>query len=196
MAYFFISYTGADTQWAEWVAWTLEDEGHRATLQKWDFRPGGNFVLEMQKAAATAERTIAILSPDYLKSSFAAPEWVAALADDPTGSKFKLIPVRVRECELGGLWKAIINIDLIGTDVIEAKKRLIEGLHVGRIKPAQAPKFPGGSRSPRRTAPFPGTESDPMTYVPKLRRGATDLDQRQFVRAALSNIRQYSLKVH
>ena len=36
MARFFVSYTGADTQWAEWVAWTLEDEGHEATLQKWD----------------------------------------------------------------------------------------------------------------------------------------------------------------
>lgn len=191
MARFFVSYTGADTQWAEWVAWTLEDEGHEATLQKWDFRPGGNFVAEMQRAAATAERTIAILSSDYLESSFATPEWVAALADDPTGSKFKLVPVRVRECELVGLWKAIIHIDLVGADEAEAKRRLIEGLHMGRAKPAKAPKFPGQTSPSRGTAPFPGPPSASAPYIPKMRRGSTDLDQRRFVRAGLGRIRQY-----
>ena len=67
------SLTGA--AWAEWVGWLLEKAGARVILQAWDFVPGSNFVLEMQRAAASAGRTIAILSPDYLKSRFAAPEW-------------------------------------------------------------------------------------------------------------------------
>jgi hypothetical protein len=54
------------------------------------------FVLEMQRAAAAAERTIALLSPDYLKSRFAAPEWAAAFEQDPEGMKRSLIPVRVQ----------------------------------------------------------------------------------------------------
>jgi hypothetical protein len=191
MARFFVSYTGVDTQWAEWVAWTLEHEGHEIILQKWDFRPGGNFVVEMQRAAATAERTIAILSPDYLNSSFATPEWIAALADDPTGSKLKLVPVRVRECELGGLWKAIIHIDLVGADEAEAKRRLIEGLNMGRAKPAMAPKFPGDISPSRQTAPFPGRRSASAPYIPKMRRGSTDLDQRQFIRTGIGQIRNY-----
>jgi hypothetical protein len=41
-------------------------------IQAWDFRAGANFVLEMQQAAATAERTIAVLSQKYLESSFTA----------------------------------------------------------------------------------------------------------------------------
>ena len=81
---FFISYTGVDRGWAEWIAWTLEEAGFSVVLQAWDFlAPGSNFVLEMQRAAVGASRTIAVLSPDYLTSHFAAPEWAAALAGDP-----------------------------------------------------------------------------------------------------------------
>ena len=47
---FFISYNKADREWAEWIAWQLEKDGFSTVLQAWDFRPGCNFVLEMQKA--------------------------------------------------------------------------------------------------------------------------------------------------
>src|SRR5260370_37865821 len=100
---FFISYASPDREWAEWVGWVLEEAGASVVLQAWDFVPGSNFVLEMQRAATSAERTIAILSPDYLKSRFAAPEWAAAFAQDPEGMKRSLIPVRVRDCALEGL---------------------------------------------------------------------------------------------
>src|SRR5829696_4725671 len=42
---FFISYTGADQAWAEWIAEQLEAAGYTTLLQAWDFRPGENFVL-------------------------------------------------------------------------------------------------------------------------------------------------------
>jgi len=71
---FFISYNKADRNWAEWIAWQLEDAGYTTVLQAWDFRPGSNFVLEMQQASAQAARTIAVLSPDYLASRFTQPE--------------------------------------------------------------------------------------------------------------------------
>jgi hypothetical protein len=83
---FFVSYSGADRAWAEWIAWVLEEAGYTVVLQAWDFRPGSNFVLEMQQAAAQAERTIAVFSPDFLASRFTAPEWAAAFARDPTGA--------------------------------------------------------------------------------------------------------------
>ena len=59
---FFVSYTAADRAWAEWIAHTLEANGHRCAVQAWDFRPGADFVVEMHKAASQAERTIAVLS--------------------------------------------------------------------------------------------------------------------------------------
>jgi hypothetical protein len=56
--HFFISYTGADRVWAEWIAWQLEEAGHKVKILAWDFSPGGNFVVEMQKATVECERTI------------------------------------------------------------------------------------------------------------------------------------------
>ena len=105
---FFISYTSVDRAWAEWIGWVLEEEGMSAVLQAWDFAAGSNFVLEMDRAAGQAPRTIAVLSPDYLKSQFAAPEWAAAIAKDPDGFKRLLVPVRVHECRIEGLLKSIV----------------------------------------------------------------------------------------
>jgi len=73
---FFISYTAVDVRWAEWIAWVLEEKKKCTTmLQAWDFVPGSNFVLEMQKATSSTSRTIAVLSPDYLRSAYAKSEW-------------------------------------------------------------------------------------------------------------------------
>jgi TIR domain len=63
---FFISYNKADRGWAEWIAWQLEAEGYSTIIQAWDFRPGSNFILEMDRATTVAKRTITVLSPDYL----------------------------------------------------------------------------------------------------------------------------------
>ena len=51
---FFISYTGADKKWAEWIAWQLEEAQYSTVLQAWDFRPGMDFVLEMDKASQSS----------------------------------------------------------------------------------------------------------------------------------------------
>src|ERR1700737_379427 len=110
---FFISYTHEDHKWAEWIAWHLEASGYSCVLQAWDFHPGSNFVLEMDKATQQANRTIAILSPDYFTSHFTAAEWAAAFRRDPTGELGVLIPVRVRPCDVHGLLGSIVYIDLV-----------------------------------------------------------------------------------
>ncbi len=158
---FCISYNKADKAWAEWMAWHMEQAGYTTVLQAWDFRPGGNFVLHMQRAATEAERTIAVLSPDYLAALFTQPEWAAAFVQDPTGEKGVLVPVRVRECDPSGLLKAIVYIDLVGKDEAAARDALLEGVKHGRAKPATAPSFPGGPAAPAPSgapAPrFPGS---------------------------------------
>ena len=89
---FFISYNKADRTWAEWIAWQLEEARYSVIVQAWDFRPGSNFVLDMNRATKEAERTIAVLSPDFLAAEFTQPEWAAAFAKDPTGEKGLLVP--------------------------------------------------------------------------------------------------------
>ena len=99
---FFISYNKADATWAEWIAWVLEEHGYTVTIQAWDFRPGGNFVLDMQRAAQDCDRTIAVLSEDYLNALYTQPEWAAAFKQDPTSRDRKLLPIRVAPCQPTG----------------------------------------------------------------------------------------------
>jgi tetratricopeptide (TPR) repeat protein len=163
---FFVSYNQADARWAEWIAWHLEEAGYTTVLQAWDFRPGSNFVLNMQKASEDAERTIAVLTPNYLAARFTQPEWAAAFAQDPTGEKGLLIPVRVRECELKGLLPQIVYIDLTGLEEEVAKEELLKGINVGRAKPLIAPHFPGTVRRAATQRPrFPGSIA-PIWNVP------------------------------
>ncbi len=84
---FFISRNKADQKWAVWIAWQLEEAKYSAVVQDWDFGSGNNFALKMHEAIATSQRTIAVLSPDFLKSEFTAPEWAAAFAQDPRGDQ-------------------------------------------------------------------------------------------------------------
>jgi TIR domain len=154
---FFISYTGVDRPWAEWIAWVLEEAGYTVVLQAWDFRAGSNFVLAMQQAAEQAERTIAVLSPDFLASRFTAPEWEAAFANDPAGALGLLLPVRVRDGDTKGLLLQINYIDLLGIDEDAARDRLLAGVRRQRAKPAIAPAFPGSAAREILQEPrFPG----------------------------------------
>ena len=99
---FFISYTRMNVRWARWIAVELERAGYSTVLQDSGFRPGDDFVHEMQVATSTARRTIAVLSPAYFASEFGDAEWRIAFADEPSGDKGLLLPVRVQPCRPPG----------------------------------------------------------------------------------------------
>lgn len=140
---FFVSYNRADRAWAEWLAWQLEAAGYSIVIQAWDFRQGGNYVLDMQRAIESAQRTLIVLSPDFLASQYTAPEWAAAFAQDPTGVQGRLLPVRVRDCQPTGLLAQIVYIDLVGIkNRDEARERLLTGAASARAKPDHEPDMP------------------------------------------------------
>ncbi|QDT14431.1 toll/interleukin-1 receptor domain-containing protein [Alienimonas californiensis] len=125
---FFVSYTGADAAWAEWVALELERLGFSTVVQCWDFLPGSSFVDLMHKATQSADRTIAILTPEYLESAMAAKEWQAALLQDADVGKRKLIPVRVKDFKPSGLLEQVVYIDLVGKNKSDARLVLKKSL--------------------------------------------------------------------
>ncbi|WP_287461917.1 SUMF1/EgtB/PvdO family nonheme iron enzyme [Accumulibacter sp.] len=145
---FFVSYNRNDRDWAEWIAWQLEAAGYTVLIQAWDFHPGNNFVVEMDRAARQSQRTIAVLSPDYLAARFTTAEWTEAFARDPEGSGRVLLPVRVRACEPQGLLRAIVSLDLFGLDEQTAKQRLLARVRGDRLKPSRSPGFPGRAAAP------------------------------------------------
>jgi hypothetical protein len=162
MADFFISYTQADRSWAEWIAWHLEAMGYTTVIQAWDFRPGSNFVLDMQRAAE-AQRTIAVLSPAYLAAAYTQPEWAAALAQDPQGVHGTLLPVRVRDCAMPNLLRALVYIDLVGLEEAAATDALVAGINRTRAKPSVPPGFPGTTTVTSAASPAPPYPTPPMT---------------------------------
>jgi tetratricopeptide (TPR) repeat protein len=141
---FFISYTGVNRPWAEWIAVQLEAAGYSTVLQAWDFRPGSDFLHEMQQATTTAGRTIAVLSPAYFGSAFSETEWRAAFVKDPTGELGLLVPVRVQPCEPPGLLASRVYIDLVDTDEATAKRLLLDGVGESGTRPTKVP-FPGAA---------------------------------------------------
>lgn len=193
MTDFFISYTHADSAWAEWIAFELEDKGYSTVIQAWDFRPGSNFVLEMQRAAATAERTIQVLSPDYLQSKMAAAEWAAAFARDPEGLERRLIPVMVRTCEPKGLLPTIVQVRIMGLSEEAARAALLAGVHHTRAKPSERPIFPGSPANSTAPKAFPGPSApnrSRSSVIPAVRRPWTDFERNKFLKEVVETIRQ------
>jgi TIR domain len=140
---FFVSFNSADKTWADWIAWTLEDAAYAVVYQPWDFRPGGNFILQMQKAADETRKTVIVLTDNYLRAEYTQPEWTAAFVDDPRGDQRKLIPLRVAPCTPTGLLKPLIYADLVGLPEDAARSAVLTAVSDGRAKPTTPPAFPG-----------------------------------------------------
>lgn len=198
MTDFFISYTHADTAWAEWISYVLEEERFSVIIQAWDFRPGKNFVLEMQHAATKAERTLMVLSPDYLQSQFTSPEWASAFGQDPQGQSAKLVPVMVRSCKPTGLLASIVQIRIVGLDENSARETVLTGIDQKRAKPSVRPPFPGAAAHVEHKD-FPGSgkaiqnvnpaSALPTSLMPALKLNPTDADKRRFAKAGFETIK-------
>jgi hypothetical protein len=161
---FFISYTGLNREWAEWIAVQLESAEYSTVLQAFDFRPGSDFVHQMHQATDNAERTIAVLSPAYFASEFSESEWRVAFAKDPSGEQGLLVPVRVQPCEPRGLLKTRVYVDLVDADEPTSLQRLLDAVNKNRVRPTTA-RFPGSvSGTARSSSRFPtaGSVSSPV----------------------------------
>ena len=54
----------------QWIGWQLKQAGYEVVAGG-----GTDFVHQMQLAAITARRTVAVLSPSYFSSKFGEAEW-------------------------------------------------------------------------------------------------------------------------
>jgi len=180
---FFISYAHGDWLWAKWIAQQLEEVGYSTVLPDRDFLAGSNLVLEMDSATKQAERTMAVLSADYLASKFTPSEWAAAFHRDPKGEQGLLLLVRVQACDVPGLLGQLIYIDLVDKDEHKAQEALLAGVQrIPRtLKQAHFPShvayerssFPGAQSAASSTgieparfgAPFPEVWNVPRRHV-------------------------------
>uniref|UniRef100_UPI001EF6A34F toll/interleukin-1 receptor domain-containing protein n=2 Tax=unclassified Frankia TaxID=2632575 RepID=UPI001EF6A34F len=174
---FFVSYTGVDAAWAEWIAWQLEgrvrfgERSARVFVQKWDLVPGTNWAAGMHRTLPASARVVPVLSPAYLADSrYGNAEWLTIWPDDPEGLERRIVPVRVAECQPGGLLRSIVHIDLVGCDEATAADTLLTRITAsieGRAKPTVAPLFPGPDGPARRAALPPRRWPGPATALPR-----------------------------
>jgi tetratricopeptide (TPR) repeat protein len=153
---FFISYTSADREWAEWIAWQLDQDGYDVVIQAWDFRPGTNFIEQMNLALADSKLTIAVLSSAYLKSSYGRAEWTAAFLHGPNEQP-RLLCVRIEDVEPPPLLRPWVYIDLVGLGAERARHDLLAGIQRGPARPIVEPLYPGTAE-----ASIPATEPPPF----------------------------------
>jgi len=140
----FISYTGADEEWAVRAAVELEKAGLSVRLQAWDLLPGQNFVAWMSAQIAAARWTVALYSRAYFASRWCITEWTAAL------DRGTLLPFRLEEVAPPEALRTLTWVDLFGCPLATAQRRLLDAIdaaRTGRAKPPTTPTFPG-------TAPY------------------------------------------
>jgi hypothetical protein len=172
---FFLSFTGADRPWAEWLLAELDALGYSSVSQLRDFVAGGNFALGMHRAARRARRTLGVLSARALQAPYVRQEWAQRLAEDPTGEQRALVLVRVDPCEPEGMLRPLVYVDLVGLDEAGARERLREELAAvvrgQRLQPGTS-GFPGGGSAAEVTGVhrprFP-TALPPVWNVPHRR---------------------------
>jgi len=144
---FFISHSSKDTHWAKWVATELQKAGYTVELDVWHWSPGQNFVHKMQQALENCERVMPLFSTNYFFSQFGLVEFYAAFSEDPLGENLKVVPIKIEEIVLTGLFKTILHINFLtddkkGTvDEEEAVKRLLAG--VKATPPVKPVMYPG-----------------------------------------------------
>jgi hypothetical protein len=184
---FFISFSQADRDWATWIAWVLEANGYPVFFQDWDFR--GSFIEQMHQASLCAERTLVVLSDDYLRSEFARSEAWAALARDPVGREDGIVTIRISPTGNLGLLSHFGYLDLTASAEADAERLLLERAKQSldpayRPKPATRPHFPGPGLTVLKP-PFPAPAVGPALAVHNLPSANPDFVGREQILAEL-----------
>jgi hypothetical protein len=135
--FFFISRAGADNHWAELIARVVREVGYEPIYQDEHFHVGES-IIDNMATAAKADCTIAIFSSAYFKSEYCLAELDAALADDPLGRRYRLLPVLVERTEIPIHFRRLAYLDLVGTGDETARERLFNTLiRHGRLEPSK-----------------------------------------------------------
>lgn len=137
---FCMIYHSNDRNWAEWIAWLLEEDGLSSIMPEWDFRAGFNVDKEVRKAIGEAERVIVIVSPDYLDARNT--PWGTVFSREMMSREGMILPIIVKECALRKPLDTLVSINLVGRDIFHASEKLRKAVRWERSKPTKPPAFP------------------------------------------------------
>lgn len=134
MTDFFISYTKTDLESAEEINEILKEAQYKTFIQCADILAGVNFMGKIKEGLESCDYCIAVLSPEYLGSKWATAEFETAYTISIKKKEGFLIPVKIKETEIEGLFRTINYIDLVNiTERTQRKQILLEAIK--KIKP-------------------------------------------------------------
>ncbi|MGI5413826.1 FxSxx-COOH system tetratricopeptide repeat protein [Streptomyces chartreusis] len=166
-----ISYAAVDVQWAEWIAWHLDEAGHNVILDVPAAQDIDGYVRHMRLAVQSADRVVLVLSRAYL----APQHWEENDAATTAFRRGQIIPLAVESLDrntLRGPLAAMLRTDLFGLDEQAALTALLGAVN-GPAPVSKPPAFPSSLHStavhsaPQRP-PMPSAE--PNLEVWKARR--------------------------
>ncbi|MEV6650700.1 FxSxx-COOH system tetratricopeptide repeat protein [Streptomyces sp. NPDC051219] len=140
----FLSYVAENRMWADWIESVLTRAGFRVVPRdvSGEPRPSDTLGAGLDSAA----RTVVLLSSAYLKSARAVAVWERAAAEDPTGARRHLLPLRVGDVRLTTPYIDRNPVDLFRLDEVHATAALLRALErpvqlTDNVSPG--PRFPG-----------------------------------------------------
>lgn len=100
MSKVFISYSSKDSDWVKnYLLVNLEGNGIDCHIDYRDFEIGRASLINMEQAVETCEKTILVLTPNWVNSEFTQFEGLMLQTEDPIGLRKKIIPIMLSECE-------------------------------------------------------------------------------------------------
>jgi hypothetical protein len=97
----FISYSHKDRDWVRNVLLpTLELHKLRVMIDFRNFEAGAPSITEMERAVKQSRKTILVLTPNYVNSSWSEFEAVLAGTLDPAGRERRILPILLEKCNL------------------------------------------------------------------------------------------------
>jgi tetratricopeptide (TPR) repeat protein len=126
----FISYSTADEVWVrDALLAGVEKPGLRACIAFRDFRRGAPGIKEMQRAVKKSRKTLAVLTPNYVKSGWAEIEYSMAQTLTPANRDLRLLPLLRAKCKMPLSLKTLTHIDFTdGADLDLAWRQLLTAL--------------------------------------------------------------------
>lgn len=172
----FLSYSRKDAEFVRELHRRLTRDGVECFYDEASIDGGENFVLRLQDGVGRCDHFIAVLSPDYVTSKWATEEWTAAKARG-----VKIIPLRLRDCEIPALLQAIHVIE--GSDYPRVCALLGGTMRADSAPPTDRTTLPPVTRIPPRSwmphrsmeAGFVGRVAELWTVHDQLRQKKTSI---------------------
>lgn len=143
-SHYFLSFTGVDREWADWIGYVMTETGHHVSNHNWEIKAGQNFIKWMNEHLNACDHIICLLSNSYVEAAFSRAEAEFGSYDSISGEDGKLIPIVIEPCEeIPPLMKPLKRLHIHGLPEVQVEKLLTDFL-LPPSMPQERPRYPGG----------------------------------------------------